>query len=845
MKRHNVEACTQDRAGCLVRAMIPVIAGSIVSLPAFGDLDEGFGDGGLVSLHVGDFGSNAEAVAQQPDGKLVLAGGGTVFYDDGPDFLVARLLDDGSRDPAFGTNGIAQVDFFGDTDRAKDIVVQTDGKLVVSGYAGTPNGTRDIAVARFNADGTLDQEFGEGGKATTEIQGSQEDARSMVLQPDGKLVLGGSITDSVGISRQMLIRLNADGTLDSTFGVGGRSVLELAGNDTAWIDDIAVAPDGKLVALGSAMVAGHMSISVVRMLPNGAIDATFGTGGTVTIDFGSTVVGLAIAIESDSKVVIAGTEFPDQGGSNAALVRLDANGSLDSGFGNGGIATARFDGDSTLSALALEPGGKIVATGSRSTSGAEMDLIVTRFAADGSIDASFGNAGFDIADFGRGQIEPFSQGDAVILQADGKVVAVGPNSTGDFAGARFDAADVSPGIIGLTHTEFVIDETEPKVVYSVRRTGGSSGAVSAEFATAAGEAEPGKDFVTGTGTVTWGDGDASDRTITVDLIDDNKAEPSESYSLALSSPTGGAILAASEAMTRIVSEDGPGSIGMGFLLDPISTREGAGTVQVRVGRAGGTEGAVGVSYATGNGTAKAGEDYESATGRLEWADGERGIKTFAVKIRDDSDVEGTEDFTVSLNDPTGGATIGILNFAQKVLIADDDPGVMFKLGPSAAVHENAGSVSLIVSRVGGSKGEGSITISTAPDTAQADSDFVESSATLQWGEGDAGDKTFSVGIRNDKTRETTESFLVKLSNPKGAITLGSNSTAIVSILDDDTPAGGGGNGSGSDGKGGGGGGGFGVAALAWLALLLYMRQGDLRLSRSNARSSRAGRAGRS
>ena len=98
---------------------------------------------------------------------------------------------------------------------------------------------------------------------------------------------------------------------------------------------------------------------------------------------------------------------------------------------------------------------------------------------------------------------------------------------------------------------------------------------------------------------------------------------------------------------------------------------------------------------------------------------------------------------------------------------------------------------------------------------------------------------------SDKAKETTESFLVKLSNPKGAITLGSNSTAIVSILDDDTPAGGGGNGSGSDGKGGGGGGGFGVAALAWLALLLYMRQGDLRLSRSNARSLRAGRPGRS
>jgi hypothetical protein len=152
---------------------------------------------------------------------------------------------------------------------------------------------------------------------------------------------------------------------------------------------------------------------------------------------------------------------------------------------------------------------------------------------------------------------------------------------------------------------------------------------------------------------------------------------------------------------------------------------------------------------------------------------------------------------------------------------------------------------LIVSRIGGSKGEGSITITTAPDTAQADSDFVESSATLQWADGDAGDKTFSIEIRNDKAKETTESFLVKLSNPKGAITLGSNSTAIVSILDDDVPVSGGGNGGGSGGQGGGGGGGFGAAALGWLALLLYMRQGDLRLSRSNARSLRAGRPGRS
>jgi len=811
----------------------------VVSLPAFGDLDRSFSNDGLISLHVG---GSAEAVLAVPDGKLVLAGGGTTLHGDSVDFVVARLLKDGSTDPAFGPGGIVNVDFFGHNDSAEAIVLQKDGKLVVAGSAAKADGTREVAIVRLKADGTLDPEFGEAGKSTFELQGSQQEVHCMVLQQDGKLVLGGGTTNSTGISRRMLMRLNADGTLDSTFGTSGMSVIELVGEDTAWINDVALESDGRLVAASSAVVAGHLDIDVARVLPDGRLDISFGSGGATTLDFGGEEEGLAVAIQADSRIVIGGAaRFPEQDGNSAALIRLKTDGSLDTEFGGGGISTTGFGGNSMLNALALETSGKIVATGSRSTAAAGPDLIVARFNADGSVDASFGDAGFEIADFGRGPIDPSSQGDALIRQSDGKYVAVGPNSTGDFAAARFDAAGTFPGIVGLTHTNFAIEEAELKIIYTVRRTGGRSGAVSVSYATAGVEALPGQDFESNPGTLAWPDGDASDRTIQVNILDDHKVEPAELFALALSAPKGGTKLAARKASTRIFSDDGAGSIGIGFVFDPIFTMEGDSTLQVRVGRAGGSEGAVGVSYSTTDGTAKAGEDFGRAKGKLEWADGESGIKSFAVKIRDDAAVEETEDFSVRLSDPTGGATLGPLTFAQQVLIDDNDPGVMFKLGEAAAAHENIGSLSLTVSRVGGSAGEGSVSISTAPGTAMPDSDFVASTATLHWSDGDAGDKTFRVEIKNDKVREAVETFGVQLSNPTGAVILGSNATATVTILDDDAPVGGG---SGGNGRGGsGGGGGLGAIALAWLALLLFGRQASHELSRGIARSSGIDRPG--
>ena len=141
-------------------------------------------------------------------------------------------------------------------------------------------------------------------------------------------------------------------------------------------------------------------------------------------------------------------------------------------------------------------------------------MILARFNSDGALDKTFGIDGVATADFGTGDIAPFSGGVALIQQVDGKYVAVGPNSIGSFGAARFDDDAAFPGLIGLTVTSQNVSETAATVTYTVRRTGGTTGAVSVDYATAAGQAQPGSDFEDASGTLSWNDGDASDKTLT-------------------------------------------------------------------------------------------------------------------------------------------------------------------------------------------------------------------------------------------------------------------------------------------------------------------------------------------
>src|SRR5439155_1647217 len=247
-------------------------------------------------------------------------------------------------DPAFGSEGRVLANF-GGRDGARALALQANGKIVVAGFTSSDFGTlRRFALARYNADGTLDPSFGGGGRVLTNFAGRDE-ASALALQSDGKIVVAG-FSGAGGRQDFAVARYNPDGSLDPSFGSGGRVLTDFGGDDEAAA--LALQSDGKIVVTGfSFSDAGGSDIALARYNPDGTLDASFGSGGRVLTDFG---LASGLVLQSDGRIVVAG------GGS---LARYTPDGSLDPSFGAGGRVLTDFD----AFALALQADGKIVVAG--------------------------------------------------------------------------------------------------------------------------------------------------------------------------------------------------------------------------------------------------------------------------------------------------------------------------------------------------------------------------------------------------------------------------------------------------------------------------------------------------
>ncbi len=338
----------------------PYVAAFLVArYNANGTPDAGFGNGGIVQTPIGSAGLvESYALALQPDGKI-LAGGraySNVYY-----MTIARYAPDGSLDPTFGNGGVAMLNL-GDVGAwLSCLAVQTDGKIVAIGATGS--GAYRFAVARFNADGSVDGTFGSGGFVITEI-GYHSMARAGALQPDGKIIAAGHSTDS-GPNRFVVARYNADGSLDASFGSGG-IVLTPEGQV---ITSVALQGDGKIVATGT----GSGAFTVVRYATNGSLDATFGGTGIVTVRTGPNGgEANGVAVQADGDIVAGGYTNPNQGYADFAVARFRPNGNVDGSFGTQGIAITDVGGSTStdsIRAVAIQADGKIVAAGDASPSG--------------------------------------------------------------------------------------------------------------------------------------------------------------------------------------------------------------------------------------------------------------------------------------------------------------------------------------------------------------------------------------------------------------------------------------------------------------------------------------------
>jgi uncharacterized delta-60 repeat protein len=395
-----------------------------------GTLDSSFGvDGKVIGQDYGD----CYAIALMKDDKIVMAGTASLISG----FSVASYLPNGSPDSSFGTNGFVSTDFGYSAATAYGVAVQADGKIIAAG-CGNLNGI-DILLARYNADGSLDQTFGSAGKVIANF-GGWEYVTSMALQSDGKIVVCGNVGYLL-----MLVRFNTDGSVDQSFGSHGQAILDLGSLDYGTC--VAIQPDGKIIQGGYKHTPTKFLL--VRYLNNGIVDTTFGQNGVVETDFNETGSEIVYALDVKANGIIdaAGTmNLPGTSGNeNMAIAQYLENGMLDGTFGNDGKAIVKFGDNTSARAIAYQKDGKIILAGGiggEAISGISLNAAIARLNANGTIDTTFADEGKQITDFGY-----YERYNGVALQSNGKIVTGGQfESFGsdfhyDFALARYNNDD--------------------------------------------------------------------------------------------------------------------------------------------------------------------------------------------------------------------------------------------------------------------------------------------------------------------------------------------------------------------------------------------------------------------
>jgi uncharacterized delta-60 repeat protein len=287
-----------------------------------GTLDLTFGVGGGVTTALSTNRDRIHAVALQGDGKIVVAGVGD--HGGNTAFAVARYEINGTLDAGFGSGGVVMTDYGPGFEQLSDVVIQPDGAIVVVGLSGELD--YDAVVLRYESDGDLDATFGTGGIAELPFPSLTAQAFGVVLQPDGKILVSGH-----GSYAFALARFDSAGTLDATFGDGGsRAYPGLGPVGIAY--DLVVQPNGSIVLGGSIDSLPERDLGLVRVLPNGRLDPSFGGDGLVTLDInGRDNYGQAVVLQSDGKIAIAGAAELAANDYRAAFARYLGVGPCDSG----------------------------------------------------------------------------------------------------------------------------------------------------------------------------------------------------------------------------------------------------------------------------------------------------------------------------------------------------------------------------------------------------------------------------------------------------------------------------------------------------------------------------------
>jgi uncharacterized delta-60 repeat protein len=319
-----------------------------------GNIDLGFGVNGIIKGDFGFGGYNIATCVEIVNDKVLVAGWGYAGFNDNS--FVVRFNDDGTPDSSFGTNGwsiivydtISYLTF-----RFIDMAIQQDGKIVLAAIEGTSGGDEDFAVVRLTSDGIPDSSFDNDGRAITQFYPFYTDGpSSVILDASGKIVTAGLAYQS-----SALVRYNSDGTLDESFGTGGKIESDTLGWGNSYTVSVALAPNSKILI---ACTTEGVSFKVARFNDDGTLDSTFGVNGLAEMDVEG--YAMAMSVQEDNKIVLAGAAY-----GNIEMFfgigRFLPNGDVDSTFGSNGFVTTEISSFCYARASAIQPDGKIIAAG--------------------------------------------------------------------------------------------------------------------------------------------------------------------------------------------------------------------------------------------------------------------------------------------------------------------------------------------------------------------------------------------------------------------------------------------------------------------------------------------------
>lgn len=394
-----------------------------------GTLDPSFANAGIQQLAPGTLHDVAYDVIALPDTTSLICG--TARINGTNAMFVAHLLQNGSLDSGFGTNSGYTFFNYGEEAYAYAMGLGLDGSIYLAGLAYPTFAQSTVILAHTDANGIPDMPFGTDGVVSTPVGTLDAEAKGLVIQPDGRIVLGGSVVNAGNFARDILfLRYNPDGSLDNTFSGDGIQIADAYASEDL-LNDIALLEDGSIVGAGYADIIGDMKTVLARVDANGEFVTGFGGDGVIIPGFSVTQDRAFGMMSAGQRFLVTGSFMDVPGNDDIYVASFNDDGTLDQTFGQQGVSITDVDANEVGLDLAKGTDGSIIACGTTGQAGfgVPRDFIVMRFSAEGAPDSGFGTGGYVVTSIDV----DFDDANAVAVQPDGKILAAGfPAGFSDF-----------------------------------------------------------------------------------------------------------------------------------------------------------------------------------------------------------------------------------------------------------------------------------------------------------------------------------------------------------------------------------------------------------------------------